>query len=46
MPMAWEEKIEKVQRLLTAHKKTKEALEAEPVTRELAPGHRHRTQAG
>ena len=38
MPMSRDEKIEKVQRLLTAHKKTKEALEAEPVTRELHPG--------
>ena len=38
MPMSRDEKIEKVQRLLTAHKKTKEALEAEPVMREWHPG--------
>ncbi len=38
MPMSRDEKIEKVQRLLTAHKKTKEALEAEPVTQELHSG--------
>ena len=35
MPMSREEKLEKVQRLLTAHRKTKEALESEQVTWEL-----------
>ena len=38
MPMAEGEKIEKVQRLLTAHTKTKEVLENEPVTWEVHPG--------
>ena len=38
MPMSRGEKIEKVQRLCTAHRKTKETLEAEPVTWELHPG--------
>ena len=38
MPMSREEKLEKVQRLLTAHRKTKEALESEPVTWELHAG--------
>ena len=38
MPMTRTEKIEKVQRLLTAHRKTKEMLEREPVTWELHPG--------
>ena len=38
MPMSREAKIEKVQRLLTAHKKTTEVLESEPVTRDLHPG--------
>ena len=38
MPMSRDEKLEKVQRLLTAHKKTKEMLESEPVTREFHPG--------
>ena len=38
MPMSRNEKIEKVQRLCTAHRKTKETLEAEPVTWELHPG--------
>ena len=38
MPMSREEKIEKVQRLLTAHRKTKQVLENEPVTWELHPG--------
>ena len=36
--MSREAKIEKVQRLLTAHKKTNATLESEPVTRELHPG--------
>ena len=38
MPMSRDEKIEKVQRLLTAHRKTKEVLENEPVTWEVHPG--------
>ena len=38
MPMSREEKFEKVQRLLTAHKKTKEVLGHEPVTWEVHPG--------
>ena len=38
MPMSEDEKIEKVQRLLTAHRKTKEVLENEPVTWEVHPG--------
>lgn len=38
MPMSREARMEKVQRLLTAHKKTTEVLEGEPVTRELHPG--------
>ena len=38
MPMSREVRIEIVQRLLTAHKKTKEFLEIEPVTREFHPG--------
>lgn len=38
MPMSREDKMEKVQRLLTAQNKTKEMLEGEPVTRELHPG--------
>ena len=38
MPMSREERIEKVQRLLTAHKATKKTLESEPVTWELHPG--------
>ena len=38
MPMTREEKIEKLQRLFTAHKKTKETLEREPVTSEWHPG--------
>ena len=36
--MTKDEKIEKVQRLLTAHGKTKEVLEKEPVTWEVHPG--------
>ena len=38
MPMSEDEKIEKVQRLLTAHRKTKEVLGNEPVTWEVHPG--------
>ncbi len=38
MPMLRDARIEKVQRLLTAYKKTRELLEGEPVTRELHPG--------
>ena len=38
MPMSREARIEAVQRLLTAYKKTKETLEREPITRELHPG--------
>ena len=38
MPMSNDAKIEIVQRLLTAHKKTQELLEMEPVTRELHHG--------
>ena len=38
MPMTRGEKLEKVQRLLTAHRKTKEMVEREPVTWELHPG--------
>ena len=38
MPMSRDERIEKVQRLLTAHKTTREALESKPVTWELHPG--------
>ena len=38
MPMSDETKKEAVQRLQTAHKKTKDMLENEPVTRELHPG--------
>lgn len=38
MPMSRDEKLEKVQRLVTAHRKTNEFLENEPVTRELHPG--------
>ena len=38
MPMSKDEKLEKVQRLRTAHKKTKKMLEDEPVTWELHPG--------
>ena len=38
MPMSREAKMEKVQRLLTAHKKTSQTLESEPVTHELHPG--------
>ena len=38
MPMPREARIEKVQRLLTAHEKTKEMLEKEPLTQELHPG--------
>ena len=38
MPMSRDTKIEIVQRLQTAHKKTKKILEMEPVTRELHPG--------
>lgn len=38
MPMSREEKMEKVQRLLTAHKKTTATLESEPVTNEQHPG--------
>ena len=38
MPMSREAKMEKVQRLLTAHKKTNQTLESEPVTHELHPG--------
>ena len=38
MPMTRKERIEKVQRLVTARRKTREALEREPVTRELHPG--------
>ena len=38
MPMTRESRMEKVQRLSTAHTKTKEILEGEPLTRELHPG--------
>ena len=38
MPMSRDASIEKVQRLLTAYKKTREVLEGEPVTWELHPG--------
>lgn len=38
MAMSRDEKLEKVQRLLTAHRKTKEYLENEPVTSEIHPG--------
>ena len=38
MLMSRNERIEKVQRLLTAHKTTREALESKPVTWELHPG--------
>ena len=38
MPMSRDASIEKVQRLLTAYKKTKQTLEGEPVTWELHPG--------
>ena len=38
MPMSRDASIEKVQRLLTAYKKTKETLEGEPATWELHPG--------
>lgn len=38
MPMTRGERIERVQRLITAHRKTREALEREPVTTELHPG--------
>ena len=38
MPMSRDSSIETVQRLLTAYNKTKETLEAEPVTWELHPG--------
>ena len=38
MPMTKEEKGEKVQRLCTAHKKTKEILEREPILRDFHPG--------
>ena len=38
MPMSKNEKLEKVQRLHTAHRKTKEFLENEPPTWELHPG--------
>ena len=38
MPMSKEEKLEKVQRLHTAHRKTKEFLENEPPSWELHPG--------
>ena len=38
MPMTRKERIEKVQRLVTARRKTREALEREPVTTELHPG--------
>ena len=38
MPMSRDEKFEKVQRLLTAHSKTKELLENAPVTWEVHPG--------
>ena len=38
MPMSRDEKIEKVQRLRTAHRKTRETLEADPVSWELHPG--------
>ena len=38
MPMSEDEKIEKVQRLLTAHRKTKEVLENESVTWEVHTG--------
>ena len=38
MPMTREEKMEKVGRLYTAHKKTEETLEWEPLTWELHPG--------
>ena len=38
MAMTEDERIEKVQRLLTAHRKTKEVLEEEAVTWELHPG--------
>ena len=38
MAMSDHEKREKVQRLVTAHKKTKDALEREPVSRELHAG--------
>ena len=38
MPMSKEENLEKVQRLHTAHRKTKEFLENEPLSWELHPG--------
>ena len=38
MPMSRDEKFEKVQRLLTAHGRTKKVLENEPVVWELHPG--------
>ena len=38
MPMSRDASIEKVQRLLTGYKKTRETLESEPVTWELHPG--------
>ena len=38
MPMSNDAKFEKVQRLLTAHGRTKKTLEKEPVVWELHPG--------
>ena len=38
MPMSRAAKMEKVQRLLTAHRKTSQTLESEPFTHELHPG--------
>ena len=38
MPMSRDAKIDKVQRLLTAHGRTKKVLEGEPVVWELHPG--------
>ena len=38
MPMSRDERIERVQRLQTAHKTTKEAMESKPATWELHPG--------
>ena len=37
MPMSREAKMERVQRLLTAYKKTSRILQSEPVTHELHP---------
>ena len=38
MPMSRDDKLEIVQRLRTAHRKTSQTLESEPVTHELHPG--------